>query len=57
MQKQVISEITYIEKTETLDNIAIEKILIDKFGELIRWAIVEVQEDKLKVCFTYEKGG
>jgi len=53
--KQIITDITYIDKPGSVSTKVIEKTLTDRFGELIRWAVIEVLDDKLKVCLTYEK--
>lgn len=54
---KILSEITYIDKKELLSTDYIEQNLRAKYGELIRWAIVDTQVDKLKICLTYEKSG
>ena len=54
---KILSEITYIDKKEDLSTEYIEQNLKAKYGELIRWAIVDIQSDKLKICLTYEKNG
>lgn len=43
--------------TETTTSEEIENQLTQKYGSLIRWAIVAVAENKLKICLTYEKTG
>lgn len=55
MQKQIISETITMNKPENLDTQTIEKALKDKFGELLRWAIIEISADTLKICVTYEE--
>lgn len=54
---KILSEITYIDKKEHLSTDYIEQNLRAKYGELIRWAIIDIQSDKLKICLTYEKNG
>lgn len=54
---KILSEITYIDKKEDLSTEYIEHNLKARYGELIRWAIVDIQSDKLKICLTYEKNG
>lgn len=57
MQRQIISDIAIIDKPEILEPETIENILISRYGILIRWAIIEVLETKLKISITYEKSG
>ena len=45
------SETIEIDKPERLDNRLIEEQLAD--FDLVRWAIVEVNHKKLKVCVSY----
>lgn len=52
---RILSEITYIDKKDDLSTEYIEQNLKAKYGELIRWAIVDIKADKLKICLTYEK--
>lgn len=33
----------------------VEAELTKRYGSIVRWSVVEVEEDKIKVCFTYEK--
>lgn len=54
---RISSEIAYIDKIDNLSSEYIEQNLKAKYGELIRWAIVDIQADKLKICLTYEKNG
>lgn len=54
---KILSEITYLDKKEDLSTEYIEHNLKAKYGELVRWAIVGIQDDKLKICLTYEKNG
>ena len=50
--KSIISEVTELEYNTS---ISIENLLKDLYGEILRWAIVDVCENKLKLCITYEK--
>lgn len=52
---KILSEITYIDNKDDLSTKYIEQSLKSKYGELIRWAIVDIQRNKLKICLTYEK--
>lgn len=54
---KILSEITYIDKKDNLSTEYIEQNLKTKYGELIRWAIIDIQSDRLKICLTYEKSG
>jgi hypothetical protein len=53
MLKQIVSGTVYIDKINPITTDAIERILTNKFGEIIRWAIIEVTQDKLKICVSY----
>ena len=35
-------------------NLLIENVLKDNYGEIVRWAIVEVNDNDYKVTFSYE---
>ena len=53
---KILSEITYIDKKDDdLSTEYIEQSLKRKYGERIRWVIVDIQGNKLKICLTYEK--
>ena len=52
--KQLVSEITYIEFKTPIDNLSIEAVLKEQYGDLIRWAIVDVLGDTLKIILTYK---
>jgi hypothetical protein len=45
----ILSDTIYIDKTSQ-----IETYLKDNYGEIVRWAIVEVTEDQYKIAFSYE---
>lgn len=51
------SDVIWITKTNSLNRENIESQLSKEYGELIRWAIIDKQDDKLKICLTYEKTG
>lgn len=53
--KQIVSDIVYIDKTDKPDSNEIEHVLADKFGDVIRWAIIGITQDKLKICLSYIK--
>lgn len=46
---KILSDIAYINK-----ELQIEPYLNDKYGEIVRWAIVDVLDDKYKISFSYE---
>lgn len=52
--KEIISDIVYIKKTTELAEI--ESQLSENFGSVIRWAIISVEEESLKISVTYQKG-
>ena len=52
--KQLVSDITYIEFNDFIDNIAIETTLKEKYGDIIRWAIVDISGNLLKITLTYK---
>lgn len=51
----ILSDVIRIPFKAPLESEQIEKYLTDNYGEIIRWAIIEIAEDKLKVCFSYVK--
>ena len=46
---KILSNFVYIDKS-----CDIETYLDNKYGNIIRWAIVEVSQDKYKIAFSYE---
>ncbi len=52
---QICSDIILIEKPEIISTNSIEIELAKRFGSIIRWAIIEVTNNQLKLCITYEK--
>lgn len=46
---KILSDIVFVNR-----NVQIEDYLKENFGEIVRWAIVDVAEDKLKISFSYE---
>lgn len=50
------SDVIWISSTNSSNREEIEKHLTNLYGSLIRWAIVDVNENKLKISVTYEKG-
>jgi len=55
MQKQIISEVVLIDKPDNLTTENIETVLNSRFGEVIRWAIIDVSGRNLKINLTYIK--
>jgi hypothetical protein len=55
MPKQIVSDIVYIDRINPITTAKIEEILAERFGEIIRWAIIECSEPKLKISITYLK--
>ncbi len=48
------SDVIKIKKIENFDNIYIEQELSNMFNSVIRWAIVDVQENDLVISVSYE---
>lgn len=53
--KQLISNTVIIELKGSIEDYDIESLLKDRYGEIVRWAIVAVENGKYKICLTYEK--
>ena len=53
--KSILSDVIFIDLPSLLDTNTIENVLRTKYGELVRWAILDVLDDKLKISVTYEK--
>lgn len=47
------SVITKIRKIKNFDNLYIETELQNRFKSVIRWAVVEVDDEDLSVCVSY----
>ena len=54
MNNQIVSDIAIIEKPREFTTQNIEHILETQYGKLIRWAIIDVLDNKLKISVTYE---
>ena len=54
--KLILSEIIWITPENISNREEIEKILTQQYGSLIRWAIVDLSGNKLKISVTNEKG-
>ena len=48
--KKLVSDTVYL-SSDTQD---IESTLSECYGQIVRWAVVDVSDNKLKVSFTYE---
>ena len=53
---RIISDFTYLDITDNLSSKYIEDKLSGQYGPIIRWAIVSTDNQRLKICFTYENG-
>ena len=53
--KSILSDIFYINKNNNSTE-TIEQELLNKYNSIIRWAVIAVESDKLKISVTYEKG-
>ena len=54
MQFKVLSTNVILPKDVCLDNISIEKELKQRYGEIVRWAIVFADENICKVSVSYK---
>lgn len=55
MDREIITEEVFIDKTIDMTSDDIEDILSMMFGEIIRWSVIEVFGNQLKIDVTYEK--
>ncbi len=55
MIKEITSETIAIDNDKISSLERIEELLIDKFGDIIRWAIVGINEDSTMVIVSYTK--
>lgn len=53
---RIISNFAYLDIRDNLTSKYIEDKLSEQYGLIIRWAIVSTDNQRLKICFTYEKG-
>lgn len=49
--ESIISDTCTLKKEELY---SIEKVLEDKYGNIIRWAIVGIQEDNIIISYSYK---
>lgn len=52
----ILSDIIWISPVNIANRDEIEEILTKQYGNLIRWAIVDIKDNSLKISVTYEKG-
>lgn len=52
---KIVSDIEYLDLVDNLSSRYIEDKLTDKYGSIVRWAIISTDNKQLKICFTYEK--
>lgn len=52
---QLVSDTVMLDYSLPIDNLQLEQTLENQFGEVIRWAIVDITQTKIKVCVTYQK--
>ena len=53
---RITSNFAYLDIRDNLTSKYIEDKLSEQYGSIIRWAIVSTDNQRLKICFTYEKG-
>ena len=51
------SDVIWLTTTNSSSREDIEDQLTKDYGNLIRWAIIDKQDNKLKICLSYEKAG
>lgn len=49
----IVSDIVKIEKVKNFDNDYIEQELLKSFNNIIRWALIEVEDYKLTISVSY----
>jgi len=54
MQKQIISDTILIDRPEQINTQTIEELLVQRFESVLRWAIIEINPQTVKICVTYE---
>lgn len=52
--KKILSDVYIMSKLDGLDSELIEKELAQKYGEIIRWAIIESSDNKIKISVSYK---
>ncbi|MCM1338239.1 MAG: hypothetical protein NC191_01035 [Muribaculaceae bacterium] len=51
----ILSDVVCIPYSKPVNSSQIETVLSDTYGEIIRWAVIGVTDDKLKICLSYIK--
>lgn len=54
-KKHIITKDTYIEKVDNITTDYIENQLVERFGQIIRWAITDMKDSLIKIVVTYEE--
>ena len=52
---KIISKTILFDKPEKLKSLVIEDFLTSSYGDIIRWAITEVDENSIKISFSYKQ--
>ena len=52
--KKIISDTINIDNLDVISTEIIEDILQNNFKDIIRWAIVEIDDNSIKISVTYE---
>ena len=55
MSSEIISDILVLPKNKCTDNIALENELSNIYGDIVRWAVISVENDICKVSVSYIK--
>lgn len=55
MENDINTDVVYINKLDNITSDNIESVLLNLYGNIIRWAVIDIVDDKLKVDVTYQK--
>lgn len=55
MENDINTDVVYINKLDNITSDNIESELSKLYGNIIRWAVIDIVDDKLKVDVTYQK--
>ncbi len=55
MKNDINTDVVYINKLDNITSDNIESELSKLYGNIIRWAVIDIVDDKLKVDVTYQK--
>ena len=50
---KIVSDIITITKPDSISGSILEDMLTEQYGEIIRWAVVDVIEDKFRISLSY----